>query len=99
MAPRTQEERDQIRKKLFANELRFLRQAEVHWDRASGAWEERDKDMAQTATCRAKAAESRAARCRSRQEFLDWEEDLAGTPHRIRDLEEMKDYEEDDDDE
>ena len=87
---RTQEERDERRKRLFANELTALRQAEGHWQKAADSWGIENDGLAMMYQCRARCAESKAARCRSQQEFLDWEEDLGGKYH-VRDLEEMKD--------
>jgi hypothetical protein len=75
MALRTQEQRDAKRKTLFEKEHIALQQAETHWKKASNAWEAKNPFLARRIECRAKEAECRAARCRSQQEMLNWEED------------------------
>ena len=76
---RTQEQRDERRKKLFANELTALRQAEVHWNKAADAWGVGDEHKAQACMCRARCAESKAARYRNQQELLNWQEDTVSS--------------------
>lgn len=85
---RTQEQRNERRKKLFANELSALRQAEGHWQRAADAWGVENEHLALAYECRARVAENKAARSRSQQEFLNWEEDVNGV-HKVRELENL----------
>jgi hypothetical protein len=75
MAPRTQEERDAKRKTLFEKEHIALQQAEAHWAKAGTAWQAKNTFLAQQRECKAREAESRAARYRSHHEMLNWEED------------------------
>jgi hypothetical protein len=77
--------------KLFARELRALRQSEGHWREASDAWKDGEEQKARAHECMGRSVDSKAARFRSMQEFINWEED---NTYNIRDLEAIKDWDE-----